>query len=322
MGIRIQLFALVLAALFLPPVPGSFAQAADSGDDDIVTLKRALAEASYVGDAGCKACHAITDQFYLHTRHSKIFEHNPRDDMQARSCEACHGPGSAHVVDPGNRTTIIGFRFDSVAPVAMQNSTCLGCHNQGERIHWMSSMHNNQELSCSDCHNPMANFSQNGLLRKAAITEVCFGCHQEQRMQFRKRSHMPVPEGKMSCVDCHNPHGSSTDPLLKADTVNQVCYECHAEKRGPFVWEHAPVRENCMNCHNPHGSNHEFLLDTARPFLCQQCHSSLRHPNDLQTRANLPGGFSPDERLMNRSCQNCHSQIHGSNHPSGVRMHR
>ena len=168
----------------------------------------------------------------------------------------------------------------------------------------------------------MANFSVNGLLRKAGISQTCFSCHQQQRADFHKRSHMPLPEGKISCVDCHNPHGSATDPLLKADSVNQVCYQCHAEKRGPFIWEHAPVRENCLNCHYPHGSNHDMLLITARPFLCQQCHSNTGHPNDLLTRANLVGGIRADERIINRSCQNCHAQIHGSNHPSGVRFHR
>ena len=84
---------------------------------------------------------------------------------------------------------------------------------------------------------------------------------------------MPLPEGKMSCVDCHNPHGSATRSLLNADSVNDVCYTCHAEKRGPFLWEHAPVRESCVNCHQPHGSNHDKLLVGARPYLCQQCHN-------------------------------------------------
>jgi hypothetical protein len=72
----------------------------------------------------------------------------------------------------------------------------------------------------------------------------------------------------------------------------------------------------------PHGSNHEMLLTTAGPFLCQQCHTSRGHPNRLLTQANLPGGVSPDVRMINRNCRNCHTQIHGSNHPSGVRLHR
>jgi cytochrome c2 len=39
-------------------------------------------------------------------------------------------------------------------------------------------------------------------------------------------------------------------------------------------------------------------------------------------RGNLAGGSFPDERILNRGCANCHSQIHGSNHPSGPRLHR
>ena len=46
----------------------------------------------------------------------------------------------------------------------------------------------------------------------------------------------------MTCSDCHAVHGSAGPKLAKRDTVNTTCYTCHAEKRGPFVWEHAPVR--------------------------------------------------------------------------------
>jgi DmsE family decaheme c-type cytochrome len=168
----------------------------------------------------------------------------------------------------------------------------------------------------------MARFSATGLLKKASVSETCYTCHQQQRAEFRKRSHMPLPEGKMSCENCHNPHGSPTRPLLNADSVNDLCYSCHAEKRGPFLWEHAPVRENCLNCHEAHGSNQEALLVAARPFLCQQCHTSRTHQNRLATVSNLASGPDPNQRVIARSCQTCHAQIHGSNHPTGVRFLR
>jgi len=134
---------------------------------------------------------------------------------------------------------------------------------------------------------------------------------------------MPVREGKMTCSSCHNVHGSSNVRLLKAGTtIDEACVSCHAEKRGPFIWEHAPVRKDCLNCHTPHGSSHESLLVVARPFLCQQCHANVSHPASLLTRSNLPQGIVPDERAVNRGCSNCHSQIHGSNHPSGARFTR
>jgi DmsE family decaheme c-type cytochrome len=184
----------------------------------------------------------------------------------------------------------------------------------------------------------MARFSATGLMKKAGITETCQSCHQQQRAEFRKKSHMPVPEGKMTCVDCHNPHGSTGKKLLKADTVNDVCYTCHAEKRGPFIWEHAPVRENCMNCHSPHGSNADKLLIQPRPHLCSGCHSTTGtmghalwgnnttgNTGSAVSPTNLNGaalGNAPNKRMTGRSCQNCHSTIHGSNSPSGARFQR
>ena len=67
-----------------------------------------------------------------------------------------------------------------------------------------------QQLACSDCHNPMAKISATGLLKKPTINETCYTCHQQQRAEFAKRSHMPLPGGQISCVDCHNPHGSTS----------------------------------------------------------------------------------------------------------------
>lgn len=242
--------------------------------------------------------------------------------MEAQGCEACHGPGSAHVQNPSDLSTIISFSSKSQTPIAERNAQCLSCHQGGQRIFWHGSIHENNNLSCSDCHNPMTNFSAHGLTARESTNQTCFSCHKVQRAEFNKRSHMPLLEGKLSCVDCHNPHGSTTSPLLKADSVNEICYGCHAEKRGPFIFEHAPVRENCLNCHTPHGSNFEALLTAPRPMLCQQCHAQDGHPALLLNRGNMVRGPMPSPMLVSTSCQTCHVNIHGSNDPSGSRFER
>jgi DmsE family decaheme c-type cytochrome len=277
---------------------------------------------SYVGQKVCETCHQQEASNWAHTIHAAVFTLNPSTPAEGRGCEACHGPGSAHVKKPADLSTIISFSSKSKTPVPLQNAQCLSCHQGGERIFWHGSIHENNNLGCSDCHNPMANFSAHGLTARDSINQTCFSCHKVQRAQFNERSHMPLLEGKLSCVDCHNPHGSTAAPLLKADSVNEVCYGCHAEKRGPFLFEHAPVRENCLNCHNPHGSNFESLLNTPRPMLCQQCHAQDGHPAQLMTMGNLAGGPRPDPRVISTSCQTCHVNIHGSNDPSGSRFER
>lgn len=283
--------------------------------------------ATYVGETRCIACHDQENRHFAETTHARVFRLNPANETQRRSCEACHGPGSLHVSQATNKGNIVGFTKAWGTPLSTQNAMCMNCHEGGNRMHWPDSAHTSNDVGCADCHNPMQNVSASALLVRPTVAETCFQCHPQQRAEFRKRSHMPVLEGKMTCTDCHNPHGSVTRPMLKADSVNDVCYTCHAEKRGPFIWEHAPVRESCVNCHQPHGSNHDKLLVTARPYLCQQCHNPpVGHPGQLfrdgQTAAGALGGGVQSARVIGRSCQNCHSQIHGSNHPAGARFQR
>jgi DmsE family decaheme c-type cytochrome len=293
-----------------------------NGPKDDATKKPSTDKRFYVGQKNCETCHQQEATNWAHTIHAKIFNLHPRYGAEGQNCEACHGPGSDHIQNPADQTTIISFSSKSKTPVAQQNVQCLSCHKGGQRIFWHDSIHESNNLACSDCHNPMTNFGSRGLTARESINETCFQCHKLQHAEFLKRSHMPLPEGKITCVDCHNPHGSTTPPLLKADSVNELCYTCHADKRGPFLFEHAPVRENCLNCHSPHGSNFENLLTTPRPVLCQQCHSQEGHPAQLLTAGNLPRGAMPDPRLISTSCSTCHVNIHGSNDPSGPRFER
>ena len=279
-------------------------------------------EAKAVGQQVCTACHAKESTNFAHSTHALGMEAALARNPNTATCEACHGPGSEHAKNPSEPALIIAFTKERGTPVETQAGTCMTCHQGGPRDHWLGSVHQRNGLSCSDCHNPMTQVSAEGLTAKQSINQTCATCHNDIRQQFNRRSHMPLPEGQMACVDCHNPHGTLNASLMKTDTVNETCYQCHAEKRGPFLFEHAPVRESCLNCHTPHGSNQHALLVAPIPMLCQQCHSHMRHPNDLFTPQQLATGTGPNERVMARGCVSCHAQIHGSNSPSGPRLHR
>jgi len=267
------------------------------------------------------------------TKHGQ--QGDKRSPFAQLQCEACHGPGVAgaaamqealdrggHVgkVRPGQkRPPILNFGLKSDEPVEKQNSMCLTCHHDDKHIAWKGSTHENADIACASCHR--IHVAKDPVLTDQTQPNVCFQCHKKQQEEFFMPSVHPVRFGQMACTECHNTHGSAAKRLMVRPTVNQTCYTCHAEKRGPFAWEHAPVPEDCTLCHKPHGSVNPALLKKRPPYLCQQCHSSNLHASAAFTTNGLPGG-TPSGFMLAGSCLNCHSQVHGSNHPSGVKLMR
>jgi DmsE family decaheme c-type cytochrome len=279
----------------------------------------------------CQLCHDDFVHSFQDTLHGKVLLNNPRNALESKGCESCHGSGEAHIAAASDGqgqdlTKIKSFLKHSPLSVDEKNETCLQCHeNDDYKKHWQGSVHQANKVACVDCHTIMKKVSPERQLSKPTIAETCVQCHPQKKGQLQRSGHMPIREGKVTCTDCHNPHGSTGPKLLTTQTVNEKCYECHMEKRGPFLWEHAPVRENCLNCHDPHGTNNHKALKAKVPYLCQRCHANTRHPSNAYTdpRPNQPDGTATTGQFMyNRGCVNCHQQIHGSNSPSGPRFHR
>ena len=279
----------------------------------LVALGSASASAqrggAYAGDETCAECHGDMSESLAGTHHGQ----RGFSQLAERGCETCHGPAAAHAEDPGDPELIPSF---AALPEDEQTAVCQQCHSARQQFFWHEGPHRKRGLSCSSCHSVHAPQSEVGQLLATTQSEQCFECHKDVRAETWKRSHHPIREGKLLCSDCHNPHGSTTEAMLVENTVNDLCYTCHAEKRGPFLWEHAPVRESCLNCHTAHGSNHFKLQKTSVPYICQQCHSNTRHPGTLYDRTTLADGTRPSNRDFARACVNCHSAVHGSNHPS------
>ncbi len=265
-----------------------------------------LAKEGYVGAETCQGCHETQYATYAKSVHAKKHVKGPGS---ADACETCHGPGAKHVEKGGGRGVDI-FAFNKNVDPKAKAAKCLACHDETTTAaFWSQSKHNIKGVSCDNCHSPHSG-TKNFL--KADRSEVCFQCHKDIQAMTRKQSHHPIMEGKVACVDCHNPHGELADKMLKADSVNELCYKCHAEKRGPFMNEHPPVEENCLNCHNPHGSNHDRLLTQRVPVLCEQCHSSGGHMGGSPFTTFAAGNNSPVKYMVGRGCLNCHQNIHGS----------
>lgn len=263
----------------------------------------------------CKECHSKqAESFFAGNPHAKIWNHD-KTAQSALSCESCHGSGQTHMKSR-EAADIIGFGKDAKATAAAQSKQCLTCHEKSQTLSmWDLSAHKKNDVSCASCHK----MHQGGLTVRPTF-ETCFGCHKDVKQALNKNSHHPVIEGKVSCYDCHNPHGSPNPHMIRAESNNQLCYKCHADKRGPFLWEHPPVEENCMTCHTPHGSQHDKML-VARPAtgLCNNCHNG--HSSPYGAGNSFGGGTNLKAQDLGRQCLNCHARIHGTNAPGNTNNH-
>lgn len=272
----------------------------------------------------CATCHdKAVNAAFTHSAHSQ----------QDQSCAKCHRNVSEHFRAKAAGESNAPSPSLKTVKAREVNDTCLTCHSKGARTNWHGGMHDRRDVSCTSCHSVHSFQSARAQLKTANDFDTCFSCHKQMRAKFQRTSHHPLREGKMQCSNCHNPHDSTQPKMISAASVNDKCYQCHTEKRGPFLWEHEPVRESCVTCHDPHGSNHPRLTVAMQPYLCQRCHANSGHPGTLYDRNNAVGGplvaalppvgvtttqtiVSP--RILSRGCPNCHQAIHGSNSPSGV----
>src|SRR6202041_2786911 len=68
-------------------------------------------------------------------------------------CEACHGPGGAHVKAGGGPLAgMVDFGTKALTPVVKQNAACLGCHQSNAAHDWATSAHAASNVACASCH--------------------------------------------------------------------------------------------------------------------------------------------------------------------------
>jgi predicted CXXCH cytochrome family protein len=233
--------------------------------------------AKYIGTKECEQCHEEITKTFATADHARLIA-NGKNALGV-GCESCHGPCSVHADSGGETKPPYSF-----AP---------GRPNPGSF----------GRLALADP--PRKTDSS------LATERVCFQCHADVRGQFSLPNHHPVPEGRMSCVDCHSPHkgsiykGGGTSLLAENDS----CLACHPAQRGPKVFEHEALHEGCTVCHTAHGSVNAKMLTARDANLCMKCHFQQVSGGRI-----LIGGSDHTLRLQQGTCWNagCHEAVHGS----------
>jgi len=305
-----------------------------AGSNDAIVIEKGNIDVEV-----CEACHE--QQYEAIRRTAHWMTGDPRTPVSQHQCSSCHGNLFQHVENEGEGVAegMQAFGRASLLTPAEQNAVCSGCHKEASLLHWQGSGHDIGDVGCVGCHRI---HQEDSVRSRETEADVCYSCHADMRAQFHKPYGHPVRQGKMSCSDCHGPHGGVGEADLKEFSITEVCYTCHAEKRGPFLWEHAPASENCVLCHSAHGAIHRGLLSRRQPQLCQSCHEptaiagnpagpharhsrlalSYRAPGAPDVGPGGPPGRGISRLVMGEACSNCHNKVHGSNHPAGAKLTR
>ncbi len=228
--------------------------------------------AKYIGSSECEQCHDELCRSFKTADHSRLLAKGKNG--KDYGCESCHGPCSIHSDSGGDTKPPYSFGSDRSLPTSL-----------GARLPLDSAR---------------------------AIETVCYNCHLDVRGQFNLPNHHPVPEGNMTCIQCHPPHkgvafaGGGTQLLSQ----NENCLQCHESQKGPFVFEHEALHEGCTTCHSPHGSINAKLLTERNANLCLKCHFQQVQPGG----GILIGGIPHNGQMSQGACWNagCHEAVHGS----------
>ena len=228
--------------------------------------------AKYIGSSECEQCHDELCRSFKTADHSRLLAKGKNG--KDYGCESCHGPCSIHSDSGGDTKPPYSFTSSRPLPTSL------------------------------DARLPLDS--------ARAIETVCYNCHLDVRGQFNLPNHHPVPEGNMTCIQCHPPHkgvafaGGGTQLLSQ----NENCLQCHESQKGPFVFEHEALREGCTTCHSPHGSINAKLLTERNANLCLKCHFQQSKPGG----GILIGGIPHNGQMSQGACWSagCHEAVHGS----------
>lgn len=249
---------LALAAAITVAAAGLFLHAATAQDDAPGWAKPAL----------CLACHkALSKELvarFEETKHSKA---EPKDEMSPADiarrslgfnpqdgsyvaagigCQACHGPGAAHVSSKAEDKKATMIKLDELKTPNQKLSVCGRCHGQytvggqafvgdfkpGDDLlalegfqlaaaaaggpfsklnEFMASEHKDNDITCITCHTSHEETPADPLLRKK-LPDLCLDCHETKNPC--KVSPDEYPEGA-TCATCHMPDRKHTFAVQK-----------------------------------------------------------------------------------------------------------
>ena len=188
-------------------------------------------------------------------------------------CEACHGPGSAHV----ELTTSLPEGFDpngeevhaarQAIVKTVDAAICGQCHNRG--------------TDASGEHGYPVGYVVGGPFDETMFTSVAPTGEADDANFWPDGTEKKHREQYIAWSESR--HGNALATIAESDHGADYCLPCHSTDYNfqdttfdePVTLENAQFSITCVQCHNPHGSdgNENQLQDAESYDLCVSCHT-------------------------------------------------
>ncbi|MBL3589652.1 MAG: hypothetical protein JMN24_07645 [gamma proteobacterium endosymbiont of Lamellibrachia anaximandri] len=237
----------------------------------------------------CAECHATA--YEKHYDPLKDEYHSTQTEIGV-GCEACHGPGEAHIEWAATPDSFNPSRWRNVGKLGLlhtfaegQVNLCAPCHSRREPLgadspppgadfndHYrLALLSDNLYFPDGQIRDEVYVYGSFLQSRMHARGVVCSNCHEPHGVKLKT-------QGNALCTQCHNPAGNPAFPtLIKRDYDH------------PDHYFHKPGSDgaDCRNCHMPERNymvvdgrrDHSFRIPrpslsakTASPDPCTQCH--------------------------------------------------
>jgi predicted CXXCH cytochrome family protein len=156
--------------------------------------------------ADCGTCHkALSGGSFLHA------------PVEMKECGTCHTLAAGKTL----------MNVEKGTP-----GVCVECHVEKQSLLDSAAVQHPVASDCTGCHSPHS--SARPHLLKVDVYRLCTECHEDYRINHPVGKHplrfvkIEGTDTEISCVSCHEPHGSANQSLLKVGGgPMESCLECH-----------------------------------------------------------------------------------------------
>lgn len=222
------------------------------------------------------------------------YEGDGQMELMNIGCEACHGPGSSHIIAAGDPAKIVNPK--TLKP-AQQAEICGQCHVTGKSVptgtyNWPLNDATNTRWTPFDAKN--GNALKNFYTNAAKYWPDGTTNGGRPYDQWVQSNHATFTLHTVGCPDCHDAHNEGEGALIRETSVQGTL----------TIPTSAEDNTLCISCHATHGPFANFTKQDVLDATKGKIDAALKITSTVSAHTNHP--YAPTRKMGLSNCTGCH----------------